>query len=1594
MKNKLKVLVALLLALLCVLACASCEMPQPNPDPNPGVDENEPPVEEEVYKIKFVYSYTTIANNRVKKEVADVATVSIPVTNTGLTAEHRAQIDAISYNGYKFVDWYAEWDTNEQMPKGDAYVFGDAPITADITLYGYRSNMAGPSVTWNLVEETYVNNKGKEETKMTLTISGIGAMYDFANANDVDIPWYSSTNAGKITDIVVDEGVTHIGMNAFAGLVKAKNISLPESLISIGESSFNGATAMTVFNAPSNLQVIGKNAFKGATGLTKVFLNEGLTTIADSAFYGAYSIKIVLIPSTLKSIGVGAFHQGDGKKVADHGLYKSGKVYYNVPAENCGCENGHDTYTTTHLLSEYIDIGIDNVTLVDFPPMYFYTEDEALGKTGSYWYTSTKTGEPTQYCYALKYYLPSGFGQTTPIFVDYVPVSPLINENGEFVDAQGNVLEEGADPVLRGQLTQANVDFADPAIREFDGYKFDTLGTPDTFTVGAYITGDMKYNCTRGKILSDGGGIIWHTDAKAKSGNTPAVYAPLYVSLNPDAPEGASKRIWDFKTVAATGALWVNSQANLALINGLVIEEGVEYIGALTFYGLTNVTEVVIPASVTEIHPDAFASCSSLLSIYYMGEDLSACQGIEALTGIKAQVYAMTDAPTAADGGYWMEIDGKMLAWTLTTDEATGEKALTIGGDSAMIDFASASDAPWYEAKDAITSVSFTRNIRSLGKNAINGYSNVYSLSLPNDLKYIPRSALDGTGIITDTTSEKSQYVNGVLVINNHILRVDPVKRNQEVFETPIASMTIAEGAFSRCDKIKAVYITGTIQYVNKGAFDGSGIERIYVEYSADMWKNATVDMESVETITVYEKLTGSTAPADGFYWQKNAEGKYVIYGCTHSWSDWTVVTPATCKADGLEQRVCEHCDATIDRTIAKIADHVYGEFVIDERESCLEDYTKTRTCIHCGDEDTRFITGSAEKLHLFLADDWTAYEEVTCYSLATEIHYCQNEGCAVSETREVGELLPHVFETYVYQNDATCYENGHYLAHCENAGCVATDSMEREGSRYTEHDWQQIVDPHYLALRATVSTPDIYYLGCSHCDDVNATETFEVKGTELKYYTYDADRLLDVKHGGPILDTDSGLVLDDNSVLKSVYAATVIQGIERMIEFGKYKSAADSGFTIAAGSAVDSENAVYVIATDLRAGEFVAATDSVYLFSAAFVADGDEIFTIYFCDGGDGKLAIKTDLEAEAIATVDFSAFVTVRAEYFTELLSEQITPEADPESEEIPEAYTAYYNVVKLYVGDATVELKAYVDAEFVAPEFEGVRFATAKGLTSGKFYIDNTYVATVDAERCAVENNPNPATPDEGEGDGEGDGEVEPPVVPEIPGKVTFDENAEVKDGVVLNPAEGVVTTPMGGFISSSVVDGALNINAVGNPMKLTSKTAFSIAAADVEAPVYVFEANLVVTSGIQRVIFTDDAEQGTFGIEIRVCTPEEGAPYVEITEYYEGSDTVNVLATGLALDGFVLRIELYKDAFDGKTFAKIFVDGAYASTSDAVAYDGKKPVKYDITKVVFYHGKESGGAVVDAAITISDVQAAVIDGAYVPEIPVAAVQTPAE
>ena len=68
-----------------------------------------------------------------------------------------------------------------------------------------------------------------------LTISGTGAMPDYANSNDV--PWFNYQTS--IREVYVEEGVTSLGKYAFSNCSKLWNVDLPSTLTSIGESCFS-----------------------------------------------------------------------------------------------------------------------------------------------------------------------------------------------------------------------------------------------------------------------------------------------------------------------------------------------------------------------------------------------------------------------------------------------------------------------------------------------------------------------------------------------------------------------------------------------------------------------------------------------------------------------------------------------------------------------------------------------------------------------------------------------------------------------------------------------------------------------------------------------------------------------------------------------------------------------------------------------------------------------------------------------------------------------------------------------------------------------------------------------------------------------------------------------------------------------------------------------------------------------------------------------------------------------------------------------------------------------------------------------------------
>lgn len=75
-----------------------------------------------------------------------------------------------------------------------------------------------------------------------LTLEGSGAMLDFAS--DKEAPWYSKS--GRVTSIVIPEGVTAIGDNAFAQCHYVSTVILPQSVTRVGSNAFSDRTQVCV----------------------------------------------------------------------------------------------------------------------------------------------------------------------------------------------------------------------------------------------------------------------------------------------------------------------------------------------------------------------------------------------------------------------------------------------------------------------------------------------------------------------------------------------------------------------------------------------------------------------------------------------------------------------------------------------------------------------------------------------------------------------------------------------------------------------------------------------------------------------------------------------------------------------------------------------------------------------------------------------------------------------------------------------------------------------------------------------------------------------------------------------------------------------------------------------------------------------------------------------------------------------------------------------------------------------------------------------------------------------------------------------------
>ena len=152
------------------------------------------------------------------------------------------------------------------------------------------SGTCGENLTWTLTSTG------------ALTISGTGAMKDYAYSASLEYlaPWRAYES--QITSATVENGVTYIGDHAFANLEKLTSVNIAGSVTAIGEYIFSGCESLKSATLPDSVVSMESGTFFHCYQLENVTLPQGLATLTSNTFRACRSLKKVIVPASVNNV--------------------------------------------------------------------------------------------------------------------------------------------------------------------------------------------------------------------------------------------------------------------------------------------------------------------------------------------------------------------------------------------------------------------------------------------------------------------------------------------------------------------------------------------------------------------------------------------------------------------------------------------------------------------------------------------------------------------------------------------------------------------------------------------------------------------------------------------------------------------------------------------------------------------------------------------------------------------------------------------------------------------------------------------------------------------------------------------------------------------------------------------------------------------------------------------------------------------------------------------------------------------------------------------------------------------------------------------
>ncbi|MBR5514839.1 MAG: leucine-rich repeat protein, partial [Clostridia bacterium] len=979
-------------------------------------------------------------------------------------------------------------------------------VTGDIAT---ASGKCGDNLTWEI------------DTLGVLTVSGTGDMYDYEY--DVyttnNTPWNSYNS--KVKSVVINEGVTSIGSDAFCLFRNLTNIEISNTVTSIGYYAFYDCESLTSVVVPGNVKTIGKGAFSYNDMLSNVSIQDGVEIIDERAFFRT-GLKKITFPDSVTKIRKEAFYETRLTNVTfGSGLtYIGVDAFYNydisrvdIPSIEAWCNIvfGNENANPVYRCNLYINGKVVNDIVIP----------EGVKKINSFAFN--------YHSYLRSVTIPSSVEEIggKAFYNCYSLINITISDGVKNIGIQAFYNTRITNLVIPDSVTYIGY-YAVGCCTKLTSITLPFIGRQP------YATADSK-QYPLGYIFS------WtsHTDSVSA-----LQYLEEYKDYNSIDTFYLPSTL---KTVVITGGdIPYGAFSNCSKIENIVLPDNTEDIPPYTFYGCTSLKQVSVPNSVSSIGEYAFYQCINLTSIDI--PDNIASIEVYTFAGCAALKNIQMPDKVISIGDYSFSECLELTTLNIPMGvkyigenafrQCTKFKDISLPYSVSYIGSYAFNNTGYYnDSANWNGDVLYIGNNLVANKTTLSGHCDILpltrciagsafrdcelltSVSIPNSVVYIGTNAFYLSGIY----NYPDNWENGVLYIGDCLIATDSSVTGEYIIKD--GTRLIKDTAFSNRSELNYITIPKTVKYIGADAF--IRCTNLTIRCAEGSAAEAYALANSIPVSYLHTKcvFTNYISNNDGNCYEDGTMTAYCDLGCGKT---DTITEPdskihdyyrdiaraATCQREGLCVNICRICRYYYTEVIDKV-DHKFSNYIYNDDATCYADGTKTAVCYYgCGATDTIPEEGSAAHSY----SNYVYNEDATCLKNGTKTAYC-DFGCGNSKTITASNTrLPHDYKKEIIEAP-TCISEGMMICICRS--CLNYTYEDVPVSSEHSGEWVITVEP-------TVNSEGEKTRVCTLC---GVTETQAVAKIEIP-------------------------VIDVNNYIVSITSADYIKYIR--YAYGEYSSSAE----------------------------------------------------------------------------------------------------------------------------------------------------------------------------------------------------------------------------------------------------------------------------------------------------------------------------------------------------------------------------------------------------------------------------------------------------